>query len=150
MVDGTHEAEQEACHPLSRHLILHMKKSNPEKCESLRPLALATSLPTQGYITGRFPQHSSLYPRGNAHSHWTAQPHSCSNTEPGDSINLRGNTWRGTILPKLAISPSGALQHHATLVLRQGLRGQADQNINISYLLRAYPMPGIALSALYT
>lgn len=50
----------------------------------------------------------------------TTSPLPCS--QPGPSINLRGITWRGKILPELVRSLSGAAQHHATLALKGGLR----------------------------
>lgn len=52
--------------------------------------------------------------------HSTTLPLPCS--QPGLSINLRGITWRGKILPELVRSLSGAAQHHAALALEGGLR----------------------------
>ena len=57
--DGTQEAEQEACHPLARHLVLHMKSQSQRNVNASIPLALAMSLPCPCFPP-RLPQHNSL------------------------------------------------------------------------------------------
>lgn len=114
-----------------RHVILWAgiwcsiwKSQSQRNVNASAPLALAMPLLAQDFL----PVPSAQQPL--AQSHWTAQPHPCPDSEPGASVNLRGNSWRGKLLPELARSPRGALHHSATLALKGGLNGQAARNTN--------------------
>lgn len=125
------------------------KSHNHRNVNPPDPLAFAASLPTQGFLPAGSLSISSLAQRAY--------------TQPLDStVSPLPQFWawsfhqpqrehperKNTVI--IGSKPQWSSAKPCLSAFKQGLRGQADWNTNSSYRLRAYPVPGIVLNALYT